>query len=85
MSVVFLIRIRTSADLLAQIYNRLKNSELRKTKNFARVMDLRNANARGIAFENRRRVIAAFSPTGKDNDTGYPEVQSAPFKLPPPL
>ena len=53
--------------------------------NFARVMDLRNSNARGIAFENRKRIIAAFSPPGKDNDTGCPEVQSksAKYHFPP--
>ncbi|KAH9980508.1 hypothetical protein BJV74DRAFT_856661 [Russula compacta] len=43
----------------------------------AKVVDLRNANAAGIAFENRRRVIAAFSEPGKPNDTGRTEVQGA--------
>lgn len=46
-----------------------------KAKQLARLVDLRNANARGIAFENRRRIIAAFSPSGKATDSGYPEVQ----------
>jgi small subunit ribosomal protein S15 len=36
----------------------------------ANVVDLRNANATGIAFENRRRVIEAFSEPGNPNDTG---------------
>ncbi|KAL5533799.1 hypothetical protein ACEPAG_259 [Sanghuangporus baumii] len=48
-----------------------------KARQLARIVDLRNANARGIAFENRRRIIAAFSPTGKAADSGYPEVQVA--------
>ena len=43
----------------------------------ARVVDLRNANAAGVAFENRRRVIAAFSEPGKPDDTGRTEVQGA--------
>jgi small subunit ribosomal protein S15 len=41
----------------------------------ARVVDLRNANAAGVAFENRRRVVEAFSEPGKPNDTGRTEVQ----------
>ncbi|PCH34409.1 mitochondrial ribosomal protein S15, partial [Wolfiporia cocos MD-104 SS10] len=43
----------------------------------ARMIDLRNANARGIAFENRRRIIAEFSEPEKPMDTGRPEVQAA--------
>ncbi|KAI9432061.1 hypothetical protein H4582DRAFT_1998882 [Lactarius indigo] len=43
----------------------------------ARLVDLRNANAAGVAFENRRRVIAAFSEPGKPDDTGRTEVQAA--------
>ncbi|KAI0319474.1 hypothetical protein OF83DRAFT_1275621 [Amylostereum chailletii] len=43
----------------------------------ARIVDLRNANAKGIAFENRRRIVEAFSQPGKPNDTGRPEVQAA--------
>lgn len=43
----------------------------------ARVVDLRNANAAGVAFENRRRIIEAFSEPGKPNDSGRTEVQGA--------
>ncbi|KAH9958983.1 hypothetical protein BC827DRAFT_536378 [Russula dissimulans] len=43
----------------------------------AKLVDLRNANAAGIAFENRRRVVAAFSEPGNPNDTGRTEVQAA--------
>ncbi len=43
----------------------------------AKLVDLRNANAAGIAFENRRRVIEAFSEPEKPNDTGRTEVQGA--------
>ncbi|KAH9934092.1 S15/NS1 RNA-binding domain-containing protein [Epithele typhae] len=44
---------------------------------FARLVDLRNADAGGIAFENRRRIVAEFSEPEKPNDTGRPEVQAA--------
>ncbi|THH14483.1 hypothetical protein EW146_g5855 [Bondarzewia mesenterica] len=46
-----------------------------RANQLARLVDLRNANARGIAYENRKRVIAEFSEPGKPNDTGRPEVQ----------
>lgn len=49
--------------------------EHEKARQFARIIDLRNANARGVAFENRRRVIAEFSEPGKPDDSGRPEVQ----------
>jgi small subunit ribosomal protein S15 len=49
----------------------------RQANAMAAVVDLRNANAAGIAFENRRRVIAAFSEPGKSNNTGRTEVQGA--------
>jgi small subunit ribosomal protein S15 len=49
----------------------------------ARIVDLRNANARGVAYENRQRCIAAFSAPGKPNDTGRPEVQG--MSQPPPI
>jgi len=49
--------------------------ELMKANMLARVIDLRNANAGGIAYENRRRIIAVFSEPGKPGDTGRAEVQ----------
>ena len=51
--------------------------EAYKANMLARLIDLRNANAQGIAFENRRRCIAAFSEPGKPDDSGRPEVQGA--------
>ena len=51
--------------------------EQKKAAMFARMVDLRNANARGIAFENRRRIVAAFSEPENPTDTGRPEVQGA--------
>ncbi|KAF8602397.1 S15/NS1 RNA-binding domain-containing protein [Ceratobasidium sp. AG-I] len=43
----------------------------------ARIADLRNASAAGIAAENRRRCVEAFSLPDKPNDTGRSEVQAA--------
>jgi small subunit ribosomal protein S15 len=51
----------------------------------AKMVDLRNANAAGIAFENRRRVIEAFSEPGKPNDSGRTEVQGALCRVSAPL
>ncbi|EIN14263.1 hypothetical protein PUNSTDRAFT_129892 [Punctularia strigosozonata HHB-11173 SS5] len=53
------------------------NQEVHKANMLGKVMDLRNANAGGIAYENRRRIIAAFSEPEKPQDTGRPEVQAA--------
>ncbi|KAH0591350.1 hypothetical protein H2248_001428 [Termitomyces sp. 'cryptogamus'] len=48
-----------------------------KANAFARVIDLRNANAAGIAYENRRRIIEAFSTPQNPFDPGRSEVQAA--------
>ncbi|KAG5335178.1 hypothetical protein C0989_002006 [Termitomyces sp. Mn162] len=48
-----------------------------KANAFARVIDLRNANAAGIAYENRRRIIEAFSTPQNPFDTGRSEVQGS--------
>ncbi|KAG9046018.1 hypothetical protein FS837_005205 [Tulasnella sp. UAMH 9824] len=54
-----------------------------------RIIDLRNASARGIAYANRQRIIQAFSraATGTDQaserpDTGSPEVQGLSPRIP---
>lgn len=52
--------------------------ELLKANAFAKLLDLRNANAGGIAFENRRRIIAAFSTPTNPFDPGRSEVQGEP-------
>jgi small subunit ribosomal protein S15 len=49
----------------------------RQANAMAAMVDLRNANAAGVMFENHRRVIEAFSEPGKPNDTGRTEVQGA--------
>ncbi|GAA97578.1 hypothetical protein E5Q_04256 [Mixia osmundae IAM 14324] len=47
-----------------------------KKDNLQRILDLRNANSKGINFENRRRIVQAFSGEQPDN-TGSPAVQAA--------
>jgi len=59
------------------LHEEAEQTELMKANMLARVIDLRNANAGGIAYENRRRIVAAFSEPGKPGDTGRPEVQAA--------
>ncbi|TFY63213.1 hypothetical protein EVJ58_g3386 [Rhodofomes roseus] len=51
--------------------------EAQKAVQFARLVALRNANAKGILFENKRRIVAAFSESEDVVDTGRPEVQAA--------
>ena len=50
-------------------------AEMHNAHVLTRLVDLRNASAGGIAFENRRRCVEAFSAPDKPNDTGRPEVQ----------
>ena len=50
-------------------------AELRKANLLAKVLDLRNANAAGIAYENRLRIIEAFSTPQNPFDPGRTEVQ----------
>ena len=62
-------------------FKAVEEGELRKANMLAKLMDLRNANAGGFNYENRKRIIMAFS--GKENsfDTGRPEVQGTLFVL----
>lgn len=55
--------------------NEAEAKEVVKSNILARVVDMRNASAKGIAFENRRRCVEEFSEPGKSGDTGRPEVQ----------
>lgn len=59
----------TAADTIGQ------KRELRKANEFAHAIDLRNADSGGIAYENRRRIILAFSSPENPFDTGRTEVQ----------
>jgi small subunit ribosomal protein S15 len=54
-----------------------EKNELLKANLLAKALDLRNANAAGIAFENRRRIIKTFSTPENPYDTGRTEVQGA--------
>lgn len=69
----------TSKDLsptkIKEIHDEASAHENLKANAFAKILDLRNADAPAIAFENRRRIVEAFSPPGKPQDTGSPEVQ----------
>ncbi|KAJ7087885.1 hypothetical protein C8R44DRAFT_893120 [Mycena epipterygia] len=51
--------------------------ETAKAAHFARVIDLRNSDAGGIAYENRRRIVLAFSTPENPFDPGRSEVQAA--------
>lgn len=62
-------------SFLSDTNQRVDNVEAHKANMLAKMVDLRNANAKGIAFENRRRCIAEFSEPGKPDDSGRPEVQ----------
>ncbi|KAK0521890.1 hypothetical protein OC834_000502 [Tilletia horrida] len=64
--------------LMAEL-EELERAEAGSVDVLARVLDLRNASARGIRFENTRRIVAAFGrplPDGRV-DSGNTEVQVA--------
>jgi small subunit ribosomal protein S15 len=46
-----------------------------KVEHLRKLLDLRNANAASIAYENRRRCVQEFSAPDKPDDTGRVEVQ----------
>ena len=68
---------RVKAEEMAAYHEGALVAGVEQANVMAALVDLRNANAAGIAFENRRRVIEAFSEPGKPNDTGRTEVQGA--------
>jgi len=70
-------RGNVSATKLQQQHDEAIPIERFKSRMLARVISLKNANAKGIAFENRRRIIAAFSEPLNPHDPGRPEVQGA--------
>ena len=65
--------LRGELDLDA--YNKNIKTQLHKANMFAKVLDLQNANAKGVAYVNRRRIIFAFSTPQNPFDTGRTEVQ----------
>lgn len=64
-----------SADVLAQRQAEAVKKETTKLSAFGMVINLQNANAKGIAYENRRRIILEFSAPENPFDPGRPEVQ----------
>ena len=66
---------RVNAEEMASHHAGALAVGVRQANAMAALVDLRNANAAGIAFENRCRVIETFSEPGKPNDTGRTEVQ----------
>lgn len=69
--------INANAKVLAERSKEGLARELKKANAFAKVVDLRNASGAGIAFENRRRIIEAFSGPVNTFDPGRSEVQAA--------
>ena len=57
------------------VYKKDIAKQLHQTNMFAKVLDLQNANAAGIAYVNRQRIIKAFSTSKNPFDTGRTEVQ----------
>jgi len=55
--------------------------EQEKRDKLMRIIDLRNANAKGIEVENTRRIVNAFGRA--EGDTGSPEVQGKPKPIRP--
>jgi small subunit ribosomal protein S15 len=64
-----------AADGLQHRHDKADQMQLFKSRMLARIVSLRNANAKGIAYDNRRRIIAEFSEPANPEDTGRPEVQ----------
>lgn len=62
-------------EKLEKLHAEAEKMQAFKTKQLARIVSLRNANAKGIAYENRRRIVAEFSTPANPEDTGRPEVQ----------
>lgn len=58
-----------------------EEEESDKRDKLMRIVDLRNANAKGIDVENTRRIVHAFGR--KEGDTGSPEVQGKPPRQSP--
>ncbi len=68
-------QVRKSSSFTKEMQEEDERTELKKVNLLAKALDLRNANAAGISYENRRRIIEAFSTTENPFDTGRTEVQ----------
>ncbi|BGP45330.1 hypothetical protein JCM10450v2_001148 [Rhodotorula kratochvilovae] len=66
----------TAVDaVLLERFERASDAEDRKRDALMRIVDLRNADSKGIEVENTRRIVATFGRT--PGDTASPEVQAA--------
>lgn len=61
--------------VLLERFERASDAEERKRDALMRIVDLRNADSKGIEVENTRRIAATFGRT--PGDTASPEVQGA--------
>ncbi|KAJ3558648.1 hypothetical protein NP233_g11466 [Leucocoprinus birnbaumii] len=64
-------------EQLATEHAKAVEVEQQKMEALAKVIDLHNANAGGISYENRQRIILAFSSPENPFDPGRTEVQAA--------
>ncbi|KAF8644242.1 hypothetical protein AX16_008597 [Volvariella volvacea WC 439] len=76
-NVMRLPQLGYDSDTMVEQHDVGLQRELKKANNFAKLLDLRNANAAGIAYENRKRIIEAFSTPENPFDPGRSEVQAA--------
>ncbi|KAL1749226.1 hypothetical protein HDZ31DRAFT_79071 [Schizophyllum fasciatum] len=73
----YLPYLSATTEVLVEAVKAGEAAELQKAQNFAQLIDLRNTNAAGLAYENRKRIVAAFSDPSKPDDPGRTEVQVA--------
>lgn len=75
------LQLKTSQDISnaseTAAQRQVTSDEQTASDLMARITSLSNASAKGIAYENRRRIIVEFSEPGQPNDTGRSEVQAA--------
>jgi len=57
--------IRRPKAWTTTMHEEAEQRKLKKANMLVSVRDLRNANAQGIAYENQRRIVAAFSGPGR--------------------
>jgi small subunit ribosomal protein S15 len=65
----------TNPEVMTNMFKKATLKEAEKTYMMARVLSLKNANTKGIAYANSRKIIEEFSEPENPYDTGRPEVQ----------
>jgi len=68
------VDIRSAAHQ-QELQDRVEKVASMSIAQFSKIVDLRNASAAGIAFENRKRCVEAFGDPATPGDSGRPEVQ----------